>query len=74
VFTEFFSKDGLAKTYEISGGHIKEAVLRAASLAMASEERRLTQRLLVQSCNMQYKNLGKLPVQIPARRKSGSPQ
>jgi len=53
--------DALAATYELSGGHIKEIVLRAASLAM-NDGGVLTQALLVRSADAEYRKLGKLPV------------
>ena len=53
--------DALATTYELSGGHIKEIVLRAASLAM-NDGGVLTQALLVRSADAEYRKLGKLPV------------
>ena len=53
--------DALATTYELSGGHIKEIVLRAASLAM-DDGGVLTQTLLVRSADAEYRKLGKLPV------------
>ncbi len=56
--------DVLAEHFELSGGHIKEILLRAASLALVSPQRRLTQNLLIRSCKVEYKKLGKLPLQI----------
>lgn len=54
----------LADIYELSGGHIKEAVLRAASIAFASNNRIVTQELLIKSIHLEFKKLGKL---LPAR-------
>ena len=50
----------LAETFELSGGHIKEAVLRAASIAYGSAVRVVTQDLLFRSAELEYKKLGKL--------------
>lgn len=54
----------LADIYELSGGHIKEAVLRAASIAYASNNRVVTQELLIKSIHLEFKKLGKL---LPSR-------
>ena len=54
----------LAETFELSGGHIKEAVLRAASIAYGSEKQRITQDLLIRSALLEYKKLGKLAPMI----------
>ncbi|MDX9724701.1 MAG: ATP-binding protein, partial [Myxococcota bacterium] len=51
----------LAEDYELSGGHIKEIVLRAAALAMgdgAAEQ--VSQELLIRSAEAEYRKLGKL--------------
>ena len=48
----------------LSGGHIKEAVLRAASIAYGSKEQVVTQDLLIRSAQLEYKKLGKLAPQI----------
>lgn len=50
----------LADTFELSGGHIKEAVLRAASIAYGSKEQCVTQDLLIRSAQLEYKKIGKL--------------
>ncbi|MBQ1926182.1 MAG: ATP-binding protein [Proteobacteria bacterium] len=50
----------LADTFELSGGHIKEAVLRAASIAYGSPEKCVTQDLLLRSAELEYRKLGKL--------------
>ena len=50
----------LADIFELSGGHIKEAVLRAASIAYGSEDKVVTQELLLRSAQLEYKKLGKL--------------
>ncbi len=50
----------LAELFELSGGHIKEAVLRAASIAYGSKEKCVTQELLMNSAELEYKKLGKL--------------
>ena len=50
----------LAETFELSGGHIKEAVLRAASIAYGSDEKCVTQDLLLRSAELEYRKLGKL--------------
>ena len=41
--------DIMAEDYELSGGHIKEVVLRAAALALASPNPKVTQDLLIRS-------------------------
>jgi hypothetical protein len=51
--------DELADGYELSGGHIKEVVLRAASMAHAAGER-LCQRHLLRSVEAEYRKLGML--------------
>ncbi len=50
----------LSEIFELSGGHIKEAVLRAASIAYGSKEQCVTQDLLIRSAQLEYKKLGKL--------------
>ncbi len=50
----------LAEVFELSGGHIKEAVLRAASIAFGAKEQCVTQELLIRSAELEYKKLGKL--------------
>ena len=49
----------LATAYELSGGHIKEVVLRAASLALACGEA-VSQAHLVRGAQAEYRKLGKL--------------
>ena len=51
----------LAKLYELSGGYIKEVVLRAASLAL-DKGSAVNQDLLLRSADAEYSKLGKLPV------------
>lgn len=58
----------MADTFELSGGHIKEAVLRAASIAYGSEEKCVTQDLLIRSAQLEYKKLGKLAPMIRSGR------
>ena len=50
----------LADIFELSGGHIKEAVLRAASIAYGSPQKIVTQDLLLRSAELEYRKLGKL--------------
>ena len=57
--------EDLAELFELSGGHIKEAVLRAASIAYGSPEKCVTQDLLMVSAELEYKKLGKL---LPYRK------
>ena len=57
----------LADTFELSGGHIKEAVLRAASIAYGSEKQCVTQDLLIRSAQLEYKKLGKLAPMLDER-------
>jgi len=49
----------LAATWELSGGHIKEVVLRAASLAMEAGTE-VTEALLARSAEAEYRKLGRL--------------
>ncbi|MBQ4360774.1 MAG: ATP-binding protein [Proteobacteria bacterium] len=58
----------MAETFELSGGHIKEAVLRAASIAYGSEDQCVTQDLLIRSAQLEYKKLGKLAPMIRNNR------
>jgi len=51
--------DLLAERYELSGGHIKEVALRAASLAKAAGTA-VQQRHLLRSAEAEYRKLGKL--------------
>ena len=52
--------NAMAEIFELSGGHIKEAVLRAASIAYGSTPQMITQDLLVRSAQLEYKKIGKL--------------
>ncbi len=55
----------IAQTYELSGGHIKEVILRAAALAMdsgTSARSCVTEDLIRRSADLEYKKLGRLPV------------
>jgi len=55
--------DALAEDYELSGGHIKEVVLRAAALAWGQAgESVVSQELLIRSAEAEYRKLGKLVV------------
>ena len=59
--------DELAELYELSGGHIKEIILRASAIALdqaARDEQIVTQALLMRSADVEYKKLGRLPVQL----------
>jgi hypothetical protein len=49
----------LAKTFALTGGHIKEVILRAASRAFATG-RPITQQDLLLSANAEYRKLGLL--------------
>jgi len=60
----------LAAQFELSGGHIKEVVLRAASLAMASSES-VSQKHLERSAAAEYRKLGKL---LPANMNRANPE
>ena len=58
----------LAEDYELSGGHIKEVVLRAASLAL-ERGGRVGQVDLLRSAAAEYRKLGKLLTGVrPASR------
>lgn len=52
--------NSMAEVFELSGGHIKEAVLRAASIAYGSTPKLVTQDLLIRSAQLEYKKIGKL--------------
>ncbi len=51
--------EGLADRYEMSGGYIRNAVLRAAFLA-ADDDGPITQRHLVRAANLEYTGMGKV--------------
>jgi len=51
--------NGLAERYEMSGGYIRNAVLRAAFLA-ADDEGPITQGHLVRAANLEYTGMGKV--------------
>jgi hypothetical protein len=69
----------LAEVYELSGGHLKEVVLRASALALraagsgagAVERAVLTQSQLLRAADAEYRKLGKLP---PIRPRAGGGQ
>jgi hypothetical protein len=50
----------LARKYEMTGGYIKNAVVRAAFLAAAEPEPRITQRILVEAARREWEDMGKL--------------
>lgn len=50
----------LGRKYEMSGGYIKNAVMRAAYLAAASPERRITQKILFDAARREWEDMGKL--------------
>jgi len=54
--------EALAQEYELSGGHIKEVVLRAASLALQNGGV-VNQEILKRCSNAEYRKLGKLIAQ-----------
>ncbi len=51
--------DELARDYELAGGNIRNAVLRAAFLA-ASEQKPIDQALLLRAVRLEYRDAGKL--------------
>jgi AAA+ superfamily predicted ATPase len=51
--------DWMGQTFELSGGHVRNAVLRAAMLA-AHHDKALTMRMLYDAAAAEYKELGKL--------------
>ena len=53
--------DALAERFEMSGGHIRNAVLRAAFLA-ADEDRAITAAHLLKSAQLEYDALGRIHV------------
>ena len=50
----------LALRYKMSGGYIKNAVVRAAYLAARSPERALSQVLLEHAARLEWEEMGKL--------------
>ena len=50
----------LAARYKMSGGYIKNAVMRAAYLAARSEERALSQAVLERAARLEWEEMGKL--------------
>ena len=50
----------LALRYKMSGGYIKNAVVRAAYLAARSEERALSQDSLERAARLEWEEMGKL--------------
>ena len=54
-----FDPKALARRYELSGGHIKNAVLRAA-FAAAADDAPISQLRLVRAANQELENIGKL--------------
>jgi hypothetical protein len=50
----------LAARYKMSGGYIKNAVVRAAYLAAGSEERALSQAVLERAARLEWEEMGKL--------------
>jgi hypothetical protein len=50
----------LAARYKMSGGYIKNAVMRAAYLAARSEERALSQTVLERAARLEWEEMGKL--------------
>ncbi|GMV41530.1 MAG: ATPase [Myxococcales bacterium] len=59
---------GLGEDFDLSGGHIANAVLRAAFLAALAEEP-ITQAHLLRAANEEYQSLGKVVREIVPRRK-----
>ncbi len=58
---EDFAPESLARRYEIAGGHIKSAVLRAAFAAAAAGEA-ITQQRLIHAADQELEAIGKLVV------------
>ncbi len=54
----------LGEAFELSGGHIRNAMLRAGMLA-ADASGTLTMRMLYDAAAVEYRELGKLPVAYP---------
>jgi SpoVK/Ycf46/Vps4 family AAA+-type ATPase len=54
-----FDPKALARRYELSGGHIKNAVLRAA-FAAAADDAPISHARLVRAANQELENIGKL--------------
>jgi AAA+ superfamily predicted ATPase len=61
----------LAEVYALSGGHIKEVLVRAAAAALSQDPPRITHDLLRRCADLEYKKLGKLPVSGAARPRAG---
>lgn len=55
---------GLAERFEMTGGHIRNAIVRAAVVA-ARENRRMTPRDLVAGAHLEYLELGKVMPDLP---------
>ena len=54
-----FDAEALGRRYELSGGHIKNAVLRAA-FAAAADDAPINQARLIRAANQELENIGKL--------------
>jgi hypothetical protein len=52
--------DSIAVRYKMSGGYIKNAVMRAAYLAARSPERALSQAVLERAAQLEWEEMGKL--------------
>ena len=55
----------IGKSYDLSGGHIRNATLRAALLA-ADAGTALTMDLALKAVNAEYRELGRLPPPPPS--------
>ena len=50
----------LADRYKMSGGYIKNAVVRAAYLAATSTDRAISQEMLEKAARLEWEEMGKL--------------
>ena len=56
--------DWLGETFELSGGHVRNAVLRGAMIA-ADADKPLTNRMMYDAAAAEYRELGKLAPAYP---------
>lgn len=59
-----------ARDYDLSGGHIKEVIVRAAALALGESQGEVTRSQLTRCASLEYRKLGKLtaaPLTPPTR-------
>jgi SpoVK/Ycf46/Vps4 family AAA+-type ATPase len=54
--------DTFARAYDLSGGHIKEVIVRATACALGQAQPALQRALLKRCADLEYKKIGKLAV------------